>query len=177
MDFIGFDDYSYSFPQFPEDSQLYKHFVIVKRDTGVFYLFCFNRKFEISSFVRYGTSYKNYICDDGGVNIYFFEPGDTSWTFLNSNGSFSIAKSQVVYSCDDLYEYKEKLILGNDMVLEILEETNTFVLTPIFESQQNVYMNVFDEVFSILPLLIVVLISFISIRKGISYLFSLLRDS
>lgn len=58
-----------------------------------------------------------------------------------------------------------------------VQEVETFTLRPIIEKQENIPQNTFSEIFDLLPILLVVLISFIGMRKGINFIFNSLRNS
>ena len=88
------------------------------------------------------------------------------------------SSSQKIVSCsDDLLVYKD--LLGfNDFSIDVYKvEVQEYCLKPIFEANDVGFSDVFGEVFGILPVLTVVLVGFIGIRKGIGFLNGLLRKS
>lgn len=97
------------------------------------------------------------------------------WTNESISSSFTIT-----YSSENLHDHVD-LLLTNNFTIPILEtESNLYTLRPIVEEvdkNDNIVETTFNDIFGMLPVLIVVLIGFIGIRKGISYLFNLLRRS
>lgn len=86
--------------------------------------------------------------------------------------------SQKIVSCsDDLLVYKD--LLGfNDFSIDVYKtEVQEYCLKPIFETNDVGFSDVFGEIFGILPVLVVVLVGFVGIRKGIGFLNGLLRKS
>jgi len=178
FEFIGFDGASYSFPPLPDSFNNYNHFYIQKYGNS-YTIYCFKKKIEFN--MDYSSQYGQYIFDDSAnILVLKFKEGDNSFTEEIKGGtSFMFYKGNsynIIYTCEDLAPYYTKLY-KESFVLEFAEETNSFILVPILQGQENMYMRVFDEVFGVLPVLMVVLIGFIGIRKGISWLFSFLCRS
>ena len=86
--------------------------------------------------------------------------------------------NKIVSCSDSLLPYQDLLLTYNFSIELLEEEVIAFALQPIVEEiheRENIIKSSFSEVFSILPVLIVVLISIIGIRKSISFLFSQMR--
>ena len=90
---------------------------------------------------------------------------------------------KVVYVSEELLPFSDYLI-SMDCSIDLVSGNavfnnvqTQFVLRSIIEQQENIPQNIFLEVFDILPVLLVVFISFIGIRKAITWLSSILHNS
>ena len=183
FNFTGFDGNSYSLPDLPNDL-LYNYFVLFKANysSGSAYtLVVFNDKLQIT---KNSTSYlisTDITGDISSPKQNVFECSSSSKDkfsiyYVNNPYELSISKNSVIYCSESLIKFKDEILSGN-ISIEMSKETNNFVLVPIFETQPNIYKNVFNEVFSLLPVCLIVLVGFIGIRKGINWLFSFLKKS
>ena len=190
MEFIGFDGVSYSFPTLPDSISNYNHLIIAKYYTKI-YLFPFNDNIEF-----FCSSYPTLkVVRDVGIKTDVFELKDGSWySYDRLNQSYFniplVRDVSYIYISDGLMPYKEdilsssllnegeKIVISPVLVSE--DEVTIYTLRPILEDieeEVDIYQSAYTEVFSILPLLLVVFISFIGIRKGLSFLFSFLKRS
>lgn len=178
MDLVLFNGESVSFPDIPDG---YRHFVIL--DIGStpkrYYLVGYND--YLKCYPRSGVYY--FVVDDGSpFDTYFviyWEPGNKynskEWehnNYYQKFQAFDPSYSSIVYA--DVSSLKDDLLNWNYIEYT---HTDTIVLASIVDEQDMSPGVIFGEIFDILPILLVVLVSFIGIRKGISYLFSLLKKS
>lgn len=174
MDFIGFDGSSYNLKDFTNLLENYKHYIIVYYNSKNAYCLCFNENIKRTFKSSYETIFSG-DTESGGLRILKYN--GSAWSLYQLTGLTVSSSHKVIYSCDDLLEYKDSFTRSSFFFEAPKVELATFTLLPIIEPQQNLYKNVFNEVFDILPVLLVCLISFIGVRKAIGFLFSLLRRS
>lgn len=182
MKFNCFDGKVLDLPELPSFCSDYKNYILFspKQNSGrkFYILFYFddtvegkildNGKLLLSSIdgkkcrvISYDVTFSNAWQDDG--------------LFMQYTVSGS---SQKIVSCsDDLLVYKD--LLGfNDFSIDVYKtEVQEYCLKPIFESNDFGFSDVFVEISGILPVLVVVLVGFIGIRKGIVFFNGLLRKS
>lgn len=104
---------------------------------------------------------------------------DSSWkTYpFSSSGGYIVGDSNLLCCSSALLDYIDVLSsMEFSFDLSALQ-TVSYTLRPIVEEQNITPIDIFGEIFGILPVLVVVLIGFIGIRKGIKFLFELLRSS
>lgn len=174
--FTGFDGNIYNLDGISDRFNDYNYYLILKTSTRVIVL-CFNNKIEI---VRRDNI--TFIFDDE-TSVHQFRYNGSSWTTSINRTYSTDLSSSIIYSSIDLRQYAELLNTGSFIwdSSQINEEIPLcYTLKPIIEdvgSKINILSSTFKNIFYIFPILFVVLISFIGTRKGISYLFGLLRHS
>lgn len=111
--------------------------------------------------------------------VYYNSKGTWSGIVDNTGTGVYLSTNNKIVSCSkSLLPYQDLLLTYNFSIELLEEEVIAFALQPIVEEiheRENIIKSSFTEVFSILPVLIVVLISIIGIKKSISFLFSQLR--
>ena len=178
MRFVGFDGLNYSFNDTPDIISQYDHF-LVYQDTEFpmnfrFLLFNGNSlytKVEGSFNIDVGADYAELNYLSGGFrspSLYTSHTGVLGWIGI---------EDKLIYSSEDLFQYSD-IIATRNFTLDLTPKVQEiYTLRPIIEEQEDIPTDIFSEMFGILPVLLVVLISFIGIRKGISWLLSIFRKS
>lgn len=183
--FKGFNDVDYNLPDLPSEINNYNHFIILNYSDNYFILFGFNDTFEIFD----EQNCLKYVADNGNNGGKFFlYPSDNSWTHDDIR-SFSLfgynIGERIVYSDNSLFSYKNEflkefnkdthILIKHDL---LLPDEPVFTQSSLLTEFETISMNsVLDEVVGVLPVLIIVLVSFLGIRKAIKFLFDLLRKS
>lgn len=93
---------------------------------------------------------------------------------ISGVSGFSLSSShKIVCLSDNLLPYKDKFYD------DYFYFDSSFKLMPVYCTMEELtpYDNVFSETFGILPVLLIVIVSFIGIRKGISFLIDFLKKS
>lgn len=165
------------FPDMLDEYSNYNSFIIFrqKNNNFRFFIFCpFNKKITASlidgSLLVCGDELSLY-----PKLVYDCKYKDC-WEFygLYENG-YKISSDYFIYAVsEDLLEYAD-IFNMNGFEFDWSDYSSVMV-----SSLKDVDMTsdaVLGELFGVLPILLVVLVSFIGIRKGISYLFSLLKKS
>lgn len=173
MDFVGFDGVSYSFPYLPSGLSSYEHFFIVEFKGSAQHIICFNGPLELN--IINSSWYINYDSKNP-VRQFSWQGSSFGWHDYGEIVQDSFATiSHIVYASDDLLPYKD-LLLSYDCYIDFSSTKDTYSV--ISDSLNNVEFGLlFSEIFSILPVVLVVCISFIAIRKGISFTRNLLVKS
>ena len=163
--FTGFDGVSYDLLTLPEGVNNYTHYVIVKTSTEQFAIFCFNETLDISKtsgFVLNG---------DSGTTGKVFILNGSSWLEYAEQGTYSFGEgSAFIYSCPDLTQYSEELNSAEDFFLN--PQT---VLPPVVEKIR--LGTVLQEVVAILPIILVIIVGLIGLRKALKFLSTVLHRS
>ena len=154
-----------------------ENYLIIKHTTGAdTYIIYFEEKIEWSN---NGTQHA-FASDnnDSFANCYRLIPSTGVW---QEQIQSSLGTKFYIDGCSDsLLQYKDLISTKNFSIDLTPQEVIMYTLKPIVEEineKEHFADSVFLEVFSILPVLMSVLVGFIGIRKGINYLFSLLRKS
>lgn len=164
----------YSFKELPPIFNEYNYFIVVgntSMTSSIRFIF-FNESIKVSK----SGDVLSVITDNGsnGGSV-FYVAVNNSFNTEEYASSFSYNSFDVVGCSDNLIENKDTF-KTNNFYYEV-PVLNTYVLSPIIEKQENIPKSVFSEMFGILPVLLVVFVGFIGIRKAISWLTSLLKRS
>ena len=174
FEFVGFDGNSYKCkPNLPSFINDYNYYLVFSYNYYTHYLLLFND--EITAHVMDDKIYFSTL-DNSSFRMISCDAFAASWYDVGTFSEYNILASYpCTFSSENLFNYKD-LLLTNNFTLPVPEtEVSVFTLRPIVEEvhqKENFIKSSFDEIFSILPILIVVLVSFIGIRKGISFLIS-----
>lgn len=96
---------------------------------------------------------------------------------ISSNSAYIIGDSNLLCCSSSLLDYTD-ILSSMDFSFDLSAlQAVSYTLRPIVEEQNITPVDIFGEIFGILPVLIVLLVGFIGLRKGIKYLFELLRSS
>lgn len=184
--FLGFDGVKYtfsSFAPFDDVNWSYEHYIILADSAGKNFTFIFFSKDIICEYDK-NFPYKFKTNNDKLVPSYRYSVDSSSWSFyqyLIPGSTLSIHQTyEIIGSCEHLLSYKDILITGNFSLESPKEELATYTLRPIVEEVNNrelIVKSTFLEMFSILPVLLTIFVSFIGIRKGISFLLSQINKS
>lgn len=165
--FIGFDGTEYELPPLPDKVNDYTHYVIVKNSNNIV-VFCFNESLEVTrdnSFVILNA--------DNDTTGKLFTYRGTYWDEAGEQGTYSFALSNnptFIHSCPDLTQYGEELNGEESFFLN--PQT---VLPPIVEKIR--LGGVQKEVLIVVPVVAVVVVALISLRKAIAFLIQILRQA
>ena len=77
----------------------------------------------------------------------------------------------------DYTEYLVKLVNSNELILDAVHVLSGFALFAIVVVTTQMMSGVLDEILGLLPVVIPVMIGFIGLRKGISFLQSVLHSA
>lgn len=91
----------------------------------------------------------------------------TTWTTINPQKNVSYAGCKILYSSNDLYLPTGEIFFQKPLVP---------VLVEIMEKEQAEKKTI-QEILEILPLILVVVVSFLGLRKALNWLLTLLRHS
>lgn len=188
-----YDNTEYSLPDFPVQFASSDMFFIVRSSSNTnYYISCFvtynysqnnGQPYTIDDFKFYFDS-SNYVrCKvhllesdswkDGGSNVYYTRTNMSEWQF--NGGSFNIDGYEFLYSSANIYESENSDTVVFQGARQPMEETPQVVLAEIVEHQET--NKVMEEILGILPIVIVVIVSLIAIRKAIAFLRTLLHRS
>lgn len=184
-------------------SDLPKYAILVKIPNGEKYSYKFYYSSEIFYMTEFSTTdmyfYLHYPQSDIGYDIYTVTLNEGGMTFDNidfynpftgSNGLgsdeywiSSVAGSAVIASTFDIYdsEYGSDGVLTSNGSLVFQQPTlrRATTLAPVIqrEKTKGILQEVLKEIIQILPLIIVVLVSLVGLRKALKMLFQVLRHS
>ena len=175
--YTNFNNSSVTLLNLPDAFFNCENYLIIKHATSAdAYIIYFEEKIEWSkSGVTHTFTSDN---NDNFANCFRFIPSTGVW--LSDTSSFLGTKFYIDGCSDSLLQYKDLISTHNFSIDLTPQEIMMYTLRPIVEEvdeRADIIKTTFNEVYSILPVLMVVLIGFIGIRKGINYLFSLLRSS
>lgn len=150
------------------ESTGYSHYFIVKSSGGVYPLDCYF--LYLFNNCSYNSSTSTFSCYG---NFYTCDGDFTRWSLCNSNKSNSISPSGVgastnysIYITDsDIYDTE-----GNLVFQVAPQATQLAQIVEQAETEKTV-----GEIVAILPLILVILVSFLGLRKALSWLSALLR--
>lgn len=163
--FTGFDSVSYELPALPEGVSNYTHYVLVKTSTEQFAIFCFNETLDVSKASGLVLN------GDSGTTGKVFIANGTSWFEYAEQGTYSFADgSTFIYSCPDLTQYSDELNSSEDFFLN--PQT---VLPPVVEKIR--LGTVLQEIVEVLPVVLMVIVVLIAMRKALAFLTQILRQS
>ena len=153
----------------------YNHYIILYFSSSNYNIICFDNSISVEK-SRDGSF--RLTCDSY-ANFKYLKFNGSGYNVSYTTGLSFSRTGVLAYSCEDLLMYKDTFVQEEfDFVVPLISENlSTFVLQPIAEEQQDNFINVFHNVFNILPILLVLFVGFIGIRKAISWLSSLLRRS
>jgi len=176
LSFTGYDGVLYELPPLPDELNDYNHYVIVF-DTlsGFYYLVPFNETFEIQRNGNFNTV----LCDGSNfsANKYFTcLVGDSSWSITGnlSNPISFQTYMPIIYSCSCIRPYSIELnegMVGEDGFFLSRPE----VLVPIMEKTP--LEMVLQEIAEILPVVLVIIVGLIGLRKALAFLQKVLHRS
>lgn len=178
--FIDFNGNVFTLPNAPSSIFEYNNYIVIQGSN--YYDFVFFDKILESSFITQGLVFNennNAFSIGYRYSLTYNKWYEDSRVVKPTNASF-------VSCSDNILKYKDTLIHGSFILdlsheeIEGSDEIQLFTLRPVVEEIHNDYdfiSNSFNEIFSLLPVLIVCLVSFIGTRKAINWLFSLLRRS
>lgn len=173
--FTGFDDKSYSVPNLPEKVKNYKYYILVSADSGGFRLYCFNDSLKVIKLSN-GQAYE---LDSMEYELPYFNCStnnpDTWVEGVVSKGLKPSASSpgQIVYSSSNLFANKDTINDDGFFFPHPAEIQGT--LAPIVE--ETPLEGVLQEIVEILPLILVVVVSFLGLRKALKMLSMLLHQA
>lgn len=176
FNFTGFNGKDYSIIDLPVGLADYDYYLLYLTDTGkAGYAICFNSQITVEIHL---PNFLIKCSEDCFFRVFQLNASLNRWINKGDLNNFSFKGLDYpifrpVYSSDNLLKHKD-LIVTNKFSLP---PPPVYTLAPILEKQDNIVDNVFTETFGVLPVLIVTFIGFIAIRKGIQYLFRLLRSS
>lgn len=175
FDFTGFNGRNYSYKDLPTSISQYDYYLFLGSSPGSgLTLICFNSDISVN---RAGYKCSVSCSDENSFMVFSYNVNSLDWRKRGEFHNFEIGDYNYsyspVYCSDNLLDYRD-LITSSSFVLP---PPPTYTLLPIIEEQNISSSDVFGEIFGVLPVLLVVLASFIGIRKGIQYLFRLLRSS
>jgi len=186
LDFTGFNGNNYSLNFIEQYMEGYNHYIIVvdeSSSSNTYRYILFNS--GIVSFKINFYTFDFYSTGGEKINVVEFNNGYFYRTLECDKYTLNGSSWSVVYSSKDFLQYSDQLVTKSFSIESPITEepvpiVGFYSLRPIVEEidkQDNIVESTFFEMFDILPALMVVLVSFIGIRKGISWLFSLLRRS
>lgn len=173
--FTGFDGKSYSLPNLPEKVKNYKYYILVSADSGGIKLYCFNVSLKVSKLSN-GQAYE---LDSMEYELPYFNCStsnpDTWVEGVVSKGLKPTASSpgQIVYSSSNLFANKDTINDDGFFFPHPAEIQGT--LAPIVE--ETPLEGVLQEIVEILPLILVVVASFLGLRKALKMLSMLLHQA
>lgn len=180
--FIGFDGKEYNLPDFPKEYKNFNHYLIVHRNDNCDYLFLFNENIKIER----NNIKKNLTLslDNGAGFKYYFYMSGSSYLEIGNGLSTSIFLSfdseddyVLTYSSRLFRDFCKDVSIMNGFSLDVKNLPKTELYLSVEPYKDKLPHDVFIEIFDILPVLIVCLVSFLAIRKGIKFLFNNLRFS
>ena len=159
FEFISSDGNTYTIGDLPFDTETYPYYIILDESGSNRYKIIFSRVPFIanSSNGRVWTS-NNSSCS----NILYFK---NSNSYNNSYGTS--------YTSHDILDSNGNVVF--QVARQPVEETSQVVLAEIVENQEA--NKVMEEILGILPVIIIVLVSLIGLRKSFSFLKNLLKQS
>lgn len=150
--------------------------------------FAFNKNwngyhFSTEPLIIFRSNCLNNIVDFESQDVYesynVFESSNTNGFGYGSSSSVFRSDSSFLYSSSDIYLFDSKTEELNTILFQgasqPMEETPQVVLAEIVEHQET--NKVMEEILGILPIVIVVIVSLIAIRKAIAFLRTLLHRS
>lgn len=173
-DFLGsytiYNDVQYDFPTLPTEVTSKPYYFIIKRQNDNMKVVASDRPFSIVSDNEGGVKI-NCDTDRDGHIAYDYIVGSDEWTSTD-------------YIYEDFWRFGiwfEKVYTSYDMYYD---GNSFFYTTPLFpmgiiqqEMKETAMTGVVKEIISLLPLIIVVVVSFLGLRKGYRFLLTLLRRS
>ena len=172
--FVGFDGISYDYPIFPSSANEFKYYVFIKGNFASF-LCCFNKSIKITSSKDFFTVELD---NSEGTSKIFRKHASNNYYEVFGNGIsmdfYYSSNYKIIYSSENLINYKEEFINADVLGSTIIIEPSTVSLFSVAPQVENIEMyKVLSEVTGILPILIVILVSFIGLRKSINFIFGL----
>lgn len=175
----------YSFNNLPPIFDEFEYFIVIGNDSltdSIIFIF-FNKNVNVTKV----NNSINIITDDNASGGYIFYIAmnkvfkteavkyDSSYTYGSGYRLLGCSENLIEdYGVDR--DSLRSIFLTNEFYFEAPVVVST-VLSPIVAKQENIPQSIFHEMFSVLPILLVILVGFIGIRKAISWLFNLLKHS
>ena len=171
--FNGWNGVPYTVLSLPDAILNYKHYIIIaeKEEDMPLYLFCFNNSLSIT----HDESFDTY-CFDDSITGKMFKYQNNTWEEYGEQGTYSLsAGSMVVNSCIDLLGYSNDFNNPEGFFYKPLPLETQGTLAPVVHKVE--MQGVLKEILLIIPLIIVVVVSFLGLRKALKTLFQVLRRS
>lgn len=175
--FTGFDGEEHTIPPFDNSASEYKYYIGLKylASSGIRYSYLFfNDNLDVK-FLNGGLTISS---SSGRFKIYACSPGDSHWvTSANApdgyeTSTWDSSSSPVVIDChSDLLVYKSKFVDQEDFFLTPLP----LVLAPIMEVTP--MEGVLQEIVEILPIVLMIIVGLIGLRKALQMLSVVLHRS
>lgn len=150
----------------------YKHFIITKDTYNRLDLFGFNDSLSITRADGFTT-----FNGDENTTLKIFKYENNKWVEYGESGIYSLIgeDSMVINSCIDLLKYEEDFNKDEGFFYKPLPLETQGTLAPIIHKVET--KGTMMEIIQILPLIIVVLVSFLGLRKALKMLSTLLNRS
>lgn len=150
------------------------HFVIAYSNKGGYYFLIYYIGADFQKFYcvpnDYITTYNtngNEI-KDGSVKLCDYDMSSESWGSVKNWGATSIYNSYIVFSSDDVYTSDGKIFFQKP-------ELEKMILAPVLEIVE--MDKVLVQIIQILPMILVVVVSLVGLRKGWQVLSKLLHQA
>lgn len=174
--FTGVDNNTYTVPTLPEVD--FEHYFIVNKGSDI-HLYMFTGSFSVTKFSDTGAIF------EFDTSSYFrYKLENNIWSKKSSTGTYSYSSFTVITSCTDLLSSIDKM---NAVAFaeEGSEESSFFynaptvaldgTLAPIY--QKTTLTGVLQEIVTILPIVLTIIVGLIGLRKALAFLSKVLHRS
>ena len=172
--FTGIDGEEYTVPLFPESD--FEHSFIVKDDDGTLFLFLFSGSLTVSGYSGAGTRFQFSSKD----SYSYYSLTDGSWFKYGNSGEYGLIDCTVLVSCNDLLKDLERInnIKGEEAESFFFNPkvpVGTGILAPVVEPTG--METTLQEIIQLLPMIMLILVGLIGLRKALAFLLTFLRQS
>lgn len=169
--FNGWDSIEYKLSALPDALLNYKHFIIVKDTNNILHLFGFNNSLSIT----YNSDFMVLNGDDN-TTLKLFKYTNDNWVEYGEQHSYSLPLgSEIINSCIDLLQYSEQFTSGEDFFYQPPQIVTLGTLSPMVRKLE--MKGVLMEIIVILPIIIMILVGLVGLKKVLKTLFQALRHS
>lgn len=178
LSFWGFDSNEYNLPPIPDRGLKKEHYLLYLDHEGFTYLLCFNDSIDISWTAKDDNGIR-VLCNNGKEDLILYTlpgAGDTWLTSISSDlGGVNIGPGTFIYADPSLHVYQNALVNKHDFFLTPPVKLSG-VLPPIIQTEAPLG-GVLREIIKVLPIILVILVGLIGLRKALRFLSKVLHHS